>query len=427
MRLRQRASSSGQLVAPDASLASPAGISPSVSPSDAAGHSGVMRPAAPPQLQAQQQRRWTTGAVAGPRAPPPPPRRASTGSLRDTPSSRWRSRRYRLSTLTMEECIEAAAVSVRDAALEPQASTQQADPPLTPEPCLGQLAAEAKTGAKASLGHAVNAENADPQLRFVTERRRPRRKPLEAAAREHAAAAAHEAGLTSLAHELSATPEPRTKPPLHITLPPQHELRQPTYGAEAEAEDGAGAGAEAEDGAPAATGGGRFGGGLPEEVELPGEVKLPAEVELRRLRRPPEAAAEEEDLAQISPRLAQMQISPAQISPDSVTAPMRTSPRSEASWEVSPLRAADLADSPFAQIAKKMREHEQREARGDKQRMEHAQREAEQRQAEAEAAQQQAEQQQAAQQEAARPEAAAQLASPSPRAAQAVAVRTCRR
>ena len=416
MRLRQRATSSGQLVAPDASLASPAGISPSVSPSDAAGHSGVMRPAAPPQLQAQQQRRWTTGAVAGPRAPPPPPRRASTGSLRDTPSSRWRSRRYRLSTLTMEECIEAAAVSVRDAVLEPQASTQQADPPLTSEPCLGQLAAEAKAGAKASLGHAGSAENADPQLRFVTERRRPRRKPLEAAAREHAAAAAHEAGLTSLAHELSATPEPRTKPPLHITLPPRHELRQPTYGAEAGAEDGteAEAGAGVEDGAPAATGGGGFGGGLPEEV------KLPEEVELRRLRRPPEAAAAEEDLAQISPRLAQMQISPAQISPDSVTAPMRTSPRSQASWEVSPLRAADLADSPFAQIAKKMREHEQREARGDNQRMEQAQREAEQRE-------QQVAQQQAAQQEAARQEAAAQLASPSPRPAQAVAVRTRRR
>ena len=321
----------------------------------------------------------------------------------------------------MEECIEAAAVSVRDAELEPHASEHQADQALTPEPCLGQLAAEAKTGAKASLGHAVNAENADPQLRFVTERRRPRRKPLEAAAREHAAAAAYEAGLTSLAHELSATPEPRTKPPLHITLPPRHELRQPAYEAEAEAEDGtedeteaeAGAGAGAEGGAPAATGGG--GGGLPEEV------KLPEEVELRRLRRPPEAAEEEEDLAQISPRLAQMQISPARISPDSVTAPMRTSPRSEASWEVSPLRAADLADSPFAQIAKKMREHEQREARGDNQRMEHpAQREAEQRQAEAEAAQQQVAQQQVARQE------AAQLASPSPRPAQAVAVRTRR-
>ena len=81
----------------------------------------------------------------------------------------------------------------------------------------------------------------------------------------------------------------------------------------------------------------------------------------------------------------------------------------------SPLRAADLADSPFAQIAKKMREHEQREARGDNQRMEQEQREAEQRQAEA------------AQQEAARLEAAAQLASSSPRSAQAVAVRTWRR
>ena len=337
--------------------------------------------------------------MAGPRAPPPPPRRASTGSLRDTPSSRWRSRRYRLSALTMEECIEAAAVAVRDAELEHQASTHQADPPLTPEPCLGQLAAEAKTGAKASLGHAVNAENADPQLRFVTERRRPQRKPLEAAAREHTAAAAHEAGLTSLAHELTATPEPRAKPPLHITLPPRHELRQPTYAAEAE--DGAEVGAEADGGAPTAIGGGGgFGGGLPEEVEL------------RRLRRPPEEEAEEGgDLAQISPRLAQMQISPAQVSPDSVTAPMQTSPRSQ----VSPLRAADLADSPFAQIAKKMREHEQRETRGDNQRVERVPREAEQREAEA------------AQLEAARLEAASRLASPSPRAAQTVAVRTWRR
>lgn len=172
-------------------------------------------------------------------------------------------------------------------------------------------------GGKTSRSHAAdaNAENADPQLRFVTERRRPNRKPLEAAAREHAAAAAQEAGLTSLALELSTPEPPRTKPPLHITLPPP----QPAFEAEAE-------------GAAAAA------AGLPEEVEL------------RRLRRPPE----DEELAQISPQLAQMQISPQQISPDSVTAQMQISPTSQ----ISPLRAADLADSPFAQIAKKMREAE---------------------------------------------------------------------
>ena len=169
----------------------------------------------------------------------------------------------------------------------------------TCEPCLGQLAAEAKTGGKTSRSSAadLNAENADPQLRFVTERR-PNRKPLEAAAREHTAAAAQEAGLTSLTslpQELSGTPEPRTKPPLHITLP----LQQPAY--------------EAEGAAPAAAG-----------------------------------QPEDEELAQISPQLAQMQISPQQISPDTVTAQM----------QISPLRAADLADSPFAQIAKKMREAE---------------------------------------------------------------------
>lgn len=171
------------------------------------------------------------------------------------------------------------------------------------------MAAEAKTGGKTSRSSAadLNAENADPQLRFVTERRRPNRKPLEAAAREHTAAAAQEAGLTSLPQELSGTPEPRTKPPLHITLP----LQQPAC--------------EAEGAAPAAAG-------------------QPEDVELRRLRRPPE----DEELAQISPQLAQMQISPQQISPDTVTAQM----------EISPLRAADLADSPFAQIAKKMREAE---------------------------------------------------------------------
>ena len=178
-------------------------------------------------------------------------------------------------------------------------------------------------GGKTSRSHAAdaNAENADPQLRFVTERRRPNRKPLEAAAREHAAAAAQEAGLTSLALELSTPEPPRTKPPLHITLPPP----QPAFEAEAEAE------AEAEGAAAAAAG-------------------LPEEVELRRLRRPPE----DEELAQISPQLAQMQISPQQISPDSVTAQMQISPTSQ----ISPLRAADLADSPFAQIAKKMREAE---------------------------------------------------------------------
>ena len=233
------------------------------------------------------------------------------------------------------------------------------------------MAAEAKTGGKTSRSSAadLNAENADPQLRFVTERRRPNRKPLEAAAREHTAAAAQEAGLTSLPQELSGTPEPRTKPPLHITLP----LQQPAC--------------EAEGAAPAAAG-------------------QPEDVELRRLRRPPE----DEELAQISPQLAQMQISPQQISPDTVTAQM----------EISPLRAADLADSPFAQIAKKMREHEQRETRGDNQRVERAPREAEQREAEAA-------QLEAARLEAARLEAASRLASPSPRAAQTVAVRTWRR
>ena len=272
LRLGPRASSSGQLMAPDASLASPGDISPSVSPSDAAAHVGVMRlRPAPPQQQPQQQRRWTTGAVAAPRAPAPPPRRASTGSLRDTPSSRWRSRRYRLSTLTMAECMEAAAVALA-------------------------------TKAKAS-SNAADAENADPQHRFVTERRRPNRKPLEAAAREHTAAAAQEAGLTSLVQqELSSTPEPRSKPPLQITLP------QPQPACEGEGEGAA----------PAAA---------PEEEE-------------------------DEVLAAISPQLAQMQIqmqiSPQQISPDTVTAQM----------QISPLRAADLADSPFAQIAKKMREAE---------------------------------------------------------------------
>ena len=214
------------------------------------------------------------------------------------------------------------------------------------EPCLGQLAAEAKTGGKTSRSSAadLNAENADPQLRFVTERR-PNRKPLEAAAREHTAAAAQEAGLTSLTslpQELSGTPEPRTKPPLHITLP----LQQPAC--------------EAEGAAPAAAG-------------------QPEDVELRRLRRPPE----DEELAQISPQLAQMQISPQQISPDTVTAQM----------EISPLRAADLADSPFAQIAKKMREAE-------------AGRSPEMREAEAGRSRE------------VREDEASQLASPSPRAAQ---------
>jgi len=124
LRLGPRASSSGQLVAPDASLTSPGDVSSSVSLGDAAGHVGVMRLRPPQQQQQpQQQRRWTTGAVAAPRAPAPPPRRASTGSLRDTPSSRWRSRRYRLSTLTMAECIEAAAVSVCHSEPAPQAST----------------------------------------------------------------------------------------------------------------------------------------------------------------------------------------------------------------------------------------------------------------------------------------------------------------
>ena len=277
LRLGPRASSSGQLMAPDASLASPGDISPSVSPSDAAAHVGVMRlRPAPPQQQPQQQRRWTTGAVAAPRAPAPPPRRASTGSLRDTPSSRWRSRRYRLSTLTMAECMEAAAVALA-------------------------------TKAKAS-SNAADAENADPQHRFVTERRRPNRKPLEAAAREHTAAAAQEAGLTSLVQqELSSTPEPRSKPPLQITLP------QPQPACE---------GAEGEGAAPAAA---------PEEEE-------------------------DEVLAAISPQLAQMQISremqisPQQISPDVITAQMH--------MHISPLRAADLADSPFAGIAKKMRQQE---------------------------------------------------------------------
>lgn len=275
-------------MAPDASLASPGDISPSVSPSDAAAHVGVMRlRPAPPQQQPQQQRRWTTGAVAAPRAPAPPPRRASTGSLRDTPSSRWRSRRYRLSTLTMAECMEAAAVALA-------------------------------TKAKESSSNAADAENADPQHRFVTERRRPNRKPLEAAAREHTAAAAQEAGLTSLVQqELSSTPEPRSKPPLQITLP------QPQPACEGEGEGAA-----------------------------------------------PAAAPEEEDevLAAISPQLAQMQISremqisPQQISPDVITAQMHMH------MHISPLRAADLADSPFAGIAKKMRQQEagrSREITGD--------------------------------------------------------------
>ena len=178
------------------------------------------------------------------------------------------------------------------------------------EPCLGQLAAEAKTGGKTSRSSAadLNAENADPQLRFVTERRRPNRKPLEAAAREHTAAAAQEAGLTSLVQqELSSTPEPRSKPPLQITLPhPQ----------------------------PDCEGGGDEGAA-------------------------PVAAPEEDDdevLAAISPQLAQMQIqmqiSPQQISPDVITAQMHMQ------MHISPLRAADLADSPFAGIAKKMRQQE---------------------------------------------------------------------
>lgn len=97
----------------------------------------------PREPPARQQRRWTTGACL-PKAPAPPPRRASTGSLRDTPSSRWRSRRYRLSELTIAECIERANIAM--------------------------LAAEAKA-AKARVS-ADSSENADPQMRFVTERRR---------------------------------------------------------------------------------------------------------------------------------------------------------------------------------------------------------------------------------------------------------------
>jgi len=106
-------------------------------------------------LLPQQSRRWTTGAFT-PHAPAPPPRRASTGSLRDTPSSRWRSRRYRLTSLTMTECIEQATAAA--------------------------LAAEAKAAAmRAQLILAYeDSENSDPQLRFVTERRR--RKPLVAVA-----------------------------------------------------------------------------------------------------------------------------------------------------------------------------------------------------------------------------------------------------
>ena len=170
--------------------------------------------------------------------------------------------------------------------------------------CMEAAAVALATKAKAS-SNAADAENADPQHRFVTERRRPNRKPLEAAAREHTAAAAQEAGLTSLVQqELSSTPEPRSKPPLQITLP------QPQPACEGEGEGAA----------PAAA---------PEEEE-------------------------DEVLAAISPQLAQMQIqmqiSPQQISPDVITAQMH--------MHISPLRAADLADSPFAGIAKKMRQQE---------------------------------------------------------------------
>ena len=97
----------------------------------------------PREPPARQQRRWTTGACL-PKAPAPPPRRASTGSLRDTPSSRWRSRRYRLSELTVAECVERANIAM--------------------------LAFEAKA-AKARIA-ADSSENANPQMRFVTERRR---------------------------------------------------------------------------------------------------------------------------------------------------------------------------------------------------------------------------------------------------------------